>query len=53
MIVLQGVVGIQAAAPVCSKTVFMQLGICLLPLSHAEISTSFYFPQQLENIQEG
>lgn len=53
VVVSQGVAGRQAAASVCSKTVFTRLGICLLPLSHAEINTSFYFPQQLENIQEG
>lgn len=43
VVVSQGVVGRQAAASVCSMTVFMRLGICLLLLSHAEINTSLYF----------
>lgn len=50
---IAGCGGQAAAAPVCSKPVFTQLGICLLRLSHAELNTSFYFPQQLEIIQEG
>lgn len=50
--VLQGVVCSQAAAPVCSKTVFTQLGISLLCFTHAEINTSFYFSQQLESFRK-
>lgn len=50
---IAGCGGQAAAAAVRSESLFTQLGICLLRLSHAELHTSFYFPEQLEIIQEG
>lgn len=39
--VLQGVLGRQAALPVCSKTPVMHVGICLLPLSMLKLILAF------------